>query len=74
MKSWVDSIQKELGLNVTIDVDSILDVARDAAHAVERPAAPVTTYLLGIAVANGHDLHEACDKIAALAKAWPKSE
>lgn len=74
MKSWVDSIQKELGLNVTIDVDSILDVARDAAHAVERPAAPVTTYLLGIAVANGHDLHEVCDKIAALAKAWPKSE
>jgi hypothetical protein len=27
----------------------ILDVARDVAHAIERPAAPVTTYLLGLA-------------------------
>jgi len=32
-----------------IDVDAILDLARDAAHGVERPAAPVTTFILGYA-------------------------
>jgi len=74
MKSWVESLQKELGLNASIDVEKILDVARDAAHAVERPAAPITTYLLGIAVANGQDLHDACEKVASLAKNWPKKE
>lgn len=74
MNTWADAVQKELGLNVSIDVDSILDVARVAAHAIERPAAPITTFLLGIAVANGADFVEACDKIAVLAKAWPEEK
>lgn len=74
MKEWVEAVQKELGLNTQLDIDSILEVARDAAHTVERPAAPITTFLLGVAVANGADLHAASDKIAALAKRWPKKE
>ena len=74
MKEWVEAVQKELGLNTKLDIDSILEVARDAAHTVERPAAPITTFLLGVAVANGADLHSASDKIAALAKRWPKKE
>lgn len=72
MSTWAEAVQKELGLKVEIDVESILDVARVAAHAIERPAAPVTTYLLGIAVANGANLGEACAKIALLAKEWPE--
>ena len=74
MKEWVEAVQKELGLNTQLDIDSILEVARDAAHTVERPAAPITTFLLGVAVANRADLHSASDKIAALAKRWPKKE
>ena len=74
MKEWIAAVQKELGLNAQLDIDAILDVARDAAHTIERPAAPVTTFLLGLAVANGADLHSASDKIAALAKQWPKKE
>jgi len=34
-----------------IDIDAILDLARDAAHGVERPAAPLTTFILGYAAA-----------------------
>ncbi len=34
------------------DLQAILDGARHAAHEVERPAAPVTTYLMGMAVAR----------------------
>ena len=30
-----------------LDVDALLDLARDAAHGVERTAAPLTTYLVG---------------------------
>lgn len=38
-----------------LDLDAILDLARDAAHAVERPAAPVTTFLVGYAAARRGD-------------------
>jgi len=34
-------------------VDLLLDLARDAAHNVERKSAPITTYLLGVAVGRG---------------------
>ena len=37
------------------DVEAILDAAKAAAHNVEHPAAPVTTYLMGYAVARGAD-------------------
>lgn len=72
MNAWVEAVQKELGLQVSFDVDSLLDAARVAAHTIERPAAPITTFLIGVAVANGIDLQEACTKIAELAKTWPE--
>lgn len=34
----------------------LLDVARDAAHGVARPAAPLTTFVLGVAVGQGMDV------------------
>ena len=33
----------------------MLDVARDVAHGVARPAAPLTAYLLGLAVGRAGD-------------------
>ena len=76
MKEWVDAVRIELGISVDvdIDIDTILDVARDAAHTIERPAAPVTTYLLGYAAAQGVDVSEAAAKIALLANTWPSKE
>ena len=35
---------------------TLLDLARDAAHEVERPAAPLTTFLVGVAVGRGATL------------------
>ncbi len=55
MEEWIDAVRLELDLDSTVDVDVLLDVARVAAHNVDRPAAPVTTYLLGLAVAGGAD-------------------
>ncbi|GAA4978329.1 DUF6457 domain-containing protein [Actinopolymorpha pittospori] len=55
---------------------TVLDLARDAAHAVERPAAPLTTFLVGYAAARRGgtpaDL-AACAEIAReLASAWER--
>jgi hypothetical protein len=50
LDSWVEALETELGLPPgTVDVGAVLDLARDAAHAVARPAAPVTTYAVGYA-------------------------
>jgi hypothetical protein len=55
-------------------VKVILDIARDAAHGVERPAAPVTTFLLGYAAGQGVDIEMAAARIAVLANNWPAKE
>lgn len=52
LPEWTRAVIAELGLDVDVDVKLVLDLARDAAHAVERPAAPLTTYLLGVAAAQ----------------------
>lgn len=71
MDDWIDAVRQELGLDSSVDIDAILDVARVAAHNVARPAAPVTTFLLGAAVAGGADLADASRRIEALAAGWP---
>jgi hypothetical protein len=74
MDEWVAAVSSALGVDQAVDLDTILDVARDAAHAVARPAAPVTTFLLGVAVAGGADPKQAAATIAALAQEWPTEQ
>ena len=64
MDAWVAEIAAELQVPVPEDTSSILDVAKDAAHNVARPAAPVTTFLLGYAVAQGADAGDVARVIA----------
>jgi hypothetical protein len=48
---WVDRVAALLELPAQdVDVALVLDLARDAAHGIARPAAPLTTFLLGLAV------------------------
>ena len=50
----------ELGVAIQDgDVAVLLDLARDAAHGVARPAAPLTAYLAGLAVGSGRSLEDA---------------
>ncbi|HWS38813.1 MAG TPA: DUF6457 domain-containing protein [Actinoplanes sp.] len=68
LDQWVAEVAVELGLTgVTVPTTEVLDVARDVAHNVLRPGAPVSAYLLGLAVAGGADPAEAAAKISALA-------
>ncbi|ROO52655.1 hypothetical protein EDC02_7594 [Micromonospora sp. Llam0] len=70
MTSWVASAAAELGLDPgDVPVPVVLDLARDVAHNVLRPGAPVTAYLLGLAVGRGADPVEAGARLAALARA-----
>ena len=59
---------------VHVDTAVLLDLARDAAHGVARPAAPLTTFLVGYAAARaGGGPREVADqarKAAALAARW----
>ena len=71
LRSWVSAVCAELKLPGDPDLDMILDVARVAAHHLERPAAPVTTFLVGQAVAGGMDVTEAAARIQLLAATWP---
>ena len=57
LDAWVTELATELGVDpAAVDRDLLLDVARDAAHNVARPAAPLTTFLVGLAAgARGAD-------------------
>ena len=68
---WVAAVRDALGVTDEVDVDLVLDLAREAAHAVARPAAPVTTYLLGLAVARGADPEQAVRLLTELAREFP---
>lgn len=59
LHDWIDELCDVLDLETEFDEALILDVARGAAHNVARPAAPITTYLLGFAAgAQGADLDQ----------------
>jgi molybdopterin-guanine dinucleotide biosynthesis protein A len=68
LEAWVDAVCAGLDLPADVSVDVILDVARVAARTIERPAAPVTTFLLGLAVAGGMDVNEAAARIQDLGR------
>lgn len=70
LDDWTITAAAELGV-AGVDRDLVLDLARDVAHGVARPAAPLTTYLLGLAVGAGADPGEAAARLTALANDWP---
>lgn len=50
LTTWAAELAADLDVEQFLDVDAILKLAAEAAHAVMRPAAPVTTFLVGLAV------------------------
>ena len=52
LHDWIDELCDVLDIEAEVDEALILDLAGRAPHNVERPAAPVTTYLLGFAAAR----------------------
>jgi hypothetical protein len=80
MESWIDDLARALGEEaLTADeVETLLGVARDVAHGVERKITPLSTFLLGAAVGRrqggGEDRSHALDAaLAALRGTMPEA-
>ncbi|SMG25866.1 DUF6457 domain-containing protein [Agreia pratensis] len=62
LERWTASLSAELDLaGLDVDIDRVLALAGAAAHAVLRPAAPLTTYLVGYAAGRAAALDGAGD-------------
>ncbi|MFE2262064.1 NTP transferase domain-containing protein [Streptomyces griseosporeus] len=74
LDEWISAVKDELGIDLDVDTKVLLDLARDAAHGVARPAAPLTTFLVGYAAARAEGgpeaVADAARKAAALARRW----
>jgi hypothetical protein len=71
LDDWTETVREALQLD-RVDTDLVLDLARDVAHEVMRPAAPLSSYLLGLAVGRGADPREAAATITRLAQNWSR--
>lgn len=85
LTQWSDRLTAALGIEaVEVDIEAVLALAGTAAHAIMRPAAPLTTYLVGYAAgvaagvataSQGSGLEkEAFNNAAVIATALAKSE
>ena len=76
LHDWIDELCDVLDLDTEVDEALVLDLARVAAHNVERPAAPITTYLLGLAAGVASATPERIEGLAAkaqhLAENWDR--
>jgi hypothetical protein len=74
LEDWVTAVRQELDLP-EIDAGIVLDLARDVAHGVARPAAPLTAFLVGVAAGRaGADptrTRQSTEQVAAMARSWP---
>jgi len=76
LDDWLVALADRLGLDAaTIPTGLLLDVARDVAHNVARPAAPLSTFLVGLAAAraggSAADIEAASAAATELALSWP---
>lgn len=77
LHDWIDEVCDVLDVEVDLDESLVLDVAREAAHGVARPAAPITTFLLGYAAAasaaDPDEIERLAGAVVALARRWDKT-
>ncbi|OJF13839.1 DUF6457 domain-containing protein [Couchioplanes caeruleus] len=84
LDEWIKAAVAELGLSAAdvapaTDQGSsatalVLDLARDVAHNVVRPGAPISAYLMGLAVGRGADPADVAARLSELAKNWPPND
>jgi len=76
LHDWIDELCDVLDLDTEVDEGLVLDLARVAAHNVVRPAAPLTTYLLGLAAgragAGPEEVEELAERARSLAERWDR--
>jgi hypothetical protein len=76
LDEWLAALATRLDLDpAVVPTGLLLDVARDVAHNVARPAAPLSLFLVGLAAARDggsrDDIAAASAAATELALAWP---
>lgn len=73
-ESWIGRVAADLGIpEEDVDLGRILDLTRDVAHGVARPAAPTAAYLAGYALGRGTS-GDAAEVFETIVKAIPPTE
>lgn len=78
LTEWITAVSRELGLEIALHdrdtVDVVLDLTSEVAHGVNRPSAPVTAFLIGVAAGRADDpkvaVRDYTEKVGNLAKGW----
>lgn len=71
LAEWTALACKELGIDpARVDRDLVLELTKEVAHGVARPAAPLTAYLLGLAEGAGTAPDDAVARLTTLAGNW----
>lgn len=65
LEEWLAVVSEELGIEA-VDATEVLDLARDVAHGVARPAAPLTCLLVGLAAESSADLPAVIERVRGL--------
>lgn len=75
LETWVRIASADLGIDPSeVPVGLLLDVTRETAHDVMRPAGPVTTFLIGLAVGRGSTLDEAIAAVRTRIAEWDSGD
>ena len=67
-EGWVTDLAAALDLPDEIDTDTQLDLAREVAHGVDRRAAPVTAFMVGLAAGRAGGGAEEVDRAIGVAR------
>lgn len=78
LQEWVGAVCRELDIADVVSPAAmqtrVLDISKDVAHDVARPAAPLTAYLIGLAAGRSDDpearSEELAERVRRLAQAW----
>ena len=75
LDEFTTTVSKALGLDESaVDRDLVLDLTKEVAHNVTRPAAPLAAFLAGLAAGKAgggaDDVRAAVEKVAALANGY----
>jgi hypothetical protein len=75
LDAWAATMRQRFGLaEDDVPVAAVLDMTRDVANGVARPAAPLGAFVAGLVAGRAGDdpahVREALEAVAALAAAW----
>ncbi|MBD8023556.1 DUF6457 domain-containing protein [Microbacterium gallinarum] len=75
LDAWAATLRQRFGLaEADVPVSAVLDLTRDVANGVARPAAPLGAFVAGLVAGRAGDdparVREALEAVAALAAVW----